>query len=657
MDISTVPNMSTFGMKFKSFSNKIFEPKSRKLLLMVSSGIFILLALVIGKLFPMFWLGDLFMILAALIAGSDIAIRAFRSLRNKHISIELLVTIATTGALIIGEYWEAAAVTFLFIVGAYLESRTLSHTRKVLQGLLDLAPTTVLVLRNGEQIEVNPMEVERGEIVVFKPGSKIAVDGIVVSGHSTIDESAITGEFLPAEKETGSQVFAGTINLDGMIKVEALKVGIDTTLAKIIHRVEEAQDEKAPTQRFIERFAQWYTPFIIGLSVVAYFISMDIELALTLLVIGCPGALVISTPVSIVAGIGSAAKKGILIKGGEYLENAGKISAVAFDKTGTLTEGKPFVSDVVVLNSDQNNIFYFETKQPIGKDEFKWNDSQLRVLQIAAVAESGSEHPLAKAVIQAAGIEVFEEIERFDTFTSRGVKVIFQGNEIVVGSNQFFSDQKIVIPNEVKEYQQQLKSEGKTTILVSVQNIVIGLIAIADKPRKNAIEALKKLKEIGIDKVVMLTGDDRITANSIAKKLGLTEVESQLLPDEKLEIIRNLQKDGHIVAMIGDGINDAPALAAANLGIAMGVAGTDVAIETADIALMADDLMKIPEAIRVSKLTLRNIRQNVVIALVTVTALLLGVIFGKIHMAGGMFIHEASVLLVILNGMRLLKVA
>ena len=624
---------------------------------MVSSGFFILLALVIGKLFHTLWVGDLFMILAALIAGSDIAIRAFRSLKNKHISIELLVTVATTGALVIGEYWEAAAVTFLFILGAYLESRTLSQTRKVLQGLLDLAPTTVLVLRKGESIEVNPMEVEKGEIVIFKPGSKVAVDGIVINGYSTIDESAITGESLPVEKEIGSQVFAGTINLDGMIKVEALRVGIDTTLAKIIHRVEEAQDEKAPTQRFIEKFAQWYTPLIIGLSVVAYLITTDIELALTLLVIGCPGALVISTPVSIVAGIGSAAKKGILIKGGEYLENAGKISAIAFDKTGTLTEGKPFVSDVVILNSAPRKIYNFEIKQPKLNHEFEWDEEQLRVLQIAAVAESGSEHPLAKAILQAAGIEVFEDIERFDTVTSRGVRVIYQGKEIVVGNNQFISDQKIDIPEEVNDHQLQLKSEGKTTILVSVQNYVIGLIAISDKPRKNAMDALKKLKEIGVNKIVMMTGDDHLTANSIAKKLGLSEVKSQLLPEDKLDIIRNLQNDGHIVAMVGDGINDAPALAAANLGIAMGVAGTDVAIETADIALMADDLMKIPEAIRVSKLTLRNIRQNVFIALLTVTALLVGVILGKIHMAGGMFIHEASVLLVILNGMRLLRIA
>jgi Cd2+/Zn2+-exporting ATPase len=434
-------------------------------------------------------------------------------------------------------------------------------------------------------------------------------------------------------------------------------VGVDTTLAKIIHRVEEAQDEKAPTQRFIEKFAQWYTPFIIGLSIVAYLITTDIELALTLLVIGCPGALVISTPVSIVAGIGSAAKKGILIKGGEYLENAGKISAIAFDKTGTLTEGKPFVSDVVILNSAQREIHNFNIKLPTQNHEFEWNDDQLRVLKIAAVAESGSEHPLAKAVLQAAGIEVFEGIERFDTITSRGVRVIYEGREIVVGNNQFISDQKIVIPDEVNEHQLQLKSEGKTTILVSIQNYVIGLIAISDRPRKNAMDALKKLQEIGIKTIVMLTGDDHLTANSIAKTLGLSEVKSQLLPEDKLDIIRNLQNDGHIVAMVGDGINDAPALAAANLGIAMGVAGTDVAIETADIALMADDLMKIPEAIRVSKLTLRNIRQNVFIALLTVTALLVGVILGKIHMAGGMFIHEASVLLVILNGMRLLRLA
>ena len=289
------------------------------------------------------------MIAAALIAGSDIAWRAWHALRNRHISIELLVTIATVGALVIGEYWEAAAVTFLFMLGAYLEARTMSQTRQALQGLLDLAPTSAIVVRDGQQIEILSHEVEPGEVVLVKPGAKIPVDGEVVAGHGVVDESAITGESIPQEKTSGDKVFAGTINQDGLLKVEARGVGADTTLARIIRRVEEAQEEKAPTQRFIERFSRWYTPAIIALSAVTLLLTGDIELALTLLVIGCPGALVISTPVSVVAGIGQAAKKGILIKGGEYLENAGKISAVALDKTGTITQGKPRLTDIVVL--------------------------------------------------------------------------------------------------------------------------------------------------------------------------------------------------------------------------------------------------------------------------------------------------------------------
>ncbi|HSM25351.1 MAG TPA: cation-translocating P-type ATPase [Anaerolineaceae bacterium] len=577
-------------------------------------------------------------------------------MKNKYISIELLVTIAAGGALIIGEYWEAAAVTFLFIFGAYLEARTLNQTRKVLQNLIELVPTTVLVNRNGEQIEVNAWEVKKEETVVLKPGSRIAVDGEVVEGYSSVDESAITGESMPVGKEVGSKVFAGTVNLDGLIKVCASQVGPETTLAKIIRRVEEAQDEKAPTQRFIEKFAQWYTPFIIGLSMISYFITYDIELALTLLVIGCPGALVISTPVSIVAGIGRAAKKGILIKGGEYLENAGKISIVAFDKTGTLTEGKPYVSDVIVIGKkfelDEGHSY------PKGEEikDSKWDSSQSRLLHIAAIAEYGSEHPLAKAIVNAAGLITEEKIEKFDTFTGRGVRVLHNGSEIAVGSNHFMRDLGIEISEKVYEMQMILKSEGKTTILVSHKKAIAGIIAVADKPRENVMEALRNIKKIGVKRIVMLTGDDQITANTIGSKVGISEVHSQLLPEQKLEIVRNFQKEGNIVAMVGDGINDAPALAIADLGIAMGVTGTDIAIETADVALMSDDLRKISETLKISKLTLRNIKQNIFIALLTVSVLLAGVILGKVHMSGGMLIHEASVLIVILNGMRLLRI-
>ena len=333
----------------KAILLKLRNPLLRRKALVVSSGGLILAAWLVGKVWGLQGWQNSLMVAAALIAGWDIALRAFTSLRNRYISIELLVTIATGGALIIGEFWEAAAVTFLFILGAFLEARTLSQTRNVLKGLLDLAPTTALVLRDGRQTEVLPGEVILGEAVLVKPGAKVAVDGEVIAGNSSIDESAITGESMPVEKTVESEVFAGTVNQSGLLEVRAEGVGADTTLAKIIRRVEEAQDEKAPTQHFIERFARYYTPFIIGLSIVVFIISRDIELALTLLVIGCPGALVISTPVSVVAGIGRAAKTGILIKGGEYLENAGKISALALDKTGTLTQGKPRVTDIVAF--------------------------------------------------------------------------------------------------------------------------------------------------------------------------------------------------------------------------------------------------------------------------------------------------------------------
>ena len=639
---------------FKKLSN----PRIRRQFLVLASGALILVALAIGQFQQAFTVKNGFMILAALIAGSDIAVRAIISLRNRHISIELLVTIATVGALVIGEFWEAAAVTFLFILGAYLEARTLSQTRQVLQGLLDLAPTTVIVLRNGQQVLVNPMEVEPGEIVLFKPGSKIAVDGLVVEGHSAVDESAITGESMPEDKEVGSRVFAGTVNQDGLLKVQATGVGADTTLARIIRRVEEAQDEKAPTQRFIEKFSRWYTPFIIVLSIGSYLITRDIELALTLLVIGCPGALVISTPVSIVAGIGLAAKKGILIKGGEYLENAGKISVLAIDKTGTLTQGKPFVTDVIVLLRERQ----FADGTPINKPDYTaqagWNIAQQEVLRWAAIAEASSEHPLAKAILQAArSTGDIPEAEDFDTCTGRGIRAFTNGIEIGVGNETLMKELEIPVSKEVEAYLVNLKSSGKTAILVSYDWELAGIIAIADKPRENAREVIAKLESIGLKKVVMLTGDDDRTAQSIAKEIGLKDVRSQLLPEDKLAVIRALQQEGHVVAMVGDGINDAPALAAANIGIAMGSAGTDIAIETADIALMADDLMKIPEAIQISKATLKNIRQNVWIALLTVSVLLLGVIFEKVHMAGGMLIHEASVLVVILNGMRLMKQA
>jgi Cd2+/Zn2+-exporting ATPase len=472
----------------------------------------------------------------------------------------------------------------------------------------------------------------------------------VVDGRSAVDESAITGESIPVEKTPGTVVYAGTVNQAGLLRVKATGVGADTTLARIIRRVEEAQEEKAPTQRFIERFARWYTPFIILLSGVAYLVTRELELALTLLVIGCPGALVISTPVSVVAGIGRAAKRGILIKGGEYLENAGKISALALDKTGTLTAGRPVVTDVVVLQMAEMQVGG-------GGVIVAEQDERQQLLYWAAVAEAGSEHPLAQAITGAVGTAVhIPAADGFETFTGRGVRATYLGHKIGVGTPDLMDDMDIPVPAIAWDQLHQLRAEGKTAVLVALDGLIIGALGIADPLRPTAPEMIRQLRAAGLKKIVMLTGDHVGTAQAIAAQAGIGDVKAKLLPEDKLGAVRQLQAEGHVVAMIGDGINDAPALAAADIGMAMGAAGTGVAIETADIALMTDDLLKIPEAIRLSRATLNNIRQNVVMALVTVTFLLAGVLLGRVHMAGGMLVHEASVMIVILNGMRLLRV-
>lgn len=626
---------------------------------MVASGLLIASAFAADNLFGWQQGYNILMTAAALVAGSDIAARAWNSLRSRHVSIELLVTIATAGALVIGEVWEAAAVTFLFLFGAYLEARTLNRTRQVLQSLLDLVPATAIVWREDKQVEVLPHEVSFGETVIIKPGGKVSVDGEVIDGRSAVDESMITGESIPEEKAVGSPVYAGTVNQGGLLRVRATGVGADTTLARIVQRVEEAQEEKAPTQRFIEKFAAYYTPFIIGLSLVVYVIVRDLDLALTLLVIGCPGALVISTPISVVAGIGRAAKNGILIKGGEYLENAGKISVLALDKTGTLTEGKPRVTDVIALIPEPVSMGTvalaaspFETTAAAPG---RWSAAQMDVLYWAAVAEAGSEHPLARSILaEAESLGEIPASEHFESFTGRGIYAVYDGNQVGVGTPALMEELDADVPLEAHEALDTLKSAGKTAVLISLNGGIIGVLGIADTLRANAPEMIRTLNQQGV-KVVMLTGDDERTAQAIAAQAGITEVRAGLLPEDKLDAIRELQAGGRVVAMVGDGINDAPALAAADIGIAMGAAGTDIAIETADIALMADDLMKIPKAIRLSKATLNNIRQNVVIALVTVTALLAGVLLREVHMAGGMLIHEISVLVVILNGMRLLR--
>ena len=597
------------------------------------SGTLIAASWLAGQVAPV--AADPLMIAAAVVAGIPVLRGAYRSLRARTIGIDLLVSIAMIGALVIGEYWEAAAVTFLFAIGHALEDATLARTRSALAGLIESAPTTATVLRHGEQVEVPAHQVGVGEVVVIKHGETVPVDGTIATGHAAIDEASITGESMPAERVEGDKVFAGTIVTDGFLQVSTTGAGADTTLARIIHRVEEAQEAKARTQQFMEKFSTWYTPGIIVLAVVAGLISRDVALALTLLVIGCPGALVISVPVALVAGIGRAARDGVLIKGGEFLETAAKVDAVGFDKTGTLTEGRPELTDLIAFDG--------------------WTDAE--VLAWAARAEAGSSHPLAAPVLAAAaerGLPVPAVPDQVTTVPGQGIIAAAGGRTVTVGNRALLGGS---LTPDADASATELAGNGRTPLLVALDGQPIGAIGVADRLRDEARDVVAALHAAGVKRVVMLTGDTAEIANAVAAQVGIDEVRAGLLPEDKLDAVRALQAEGLKVAMVGDGVNDAPALALADVGIAMGAAGSPLAVETADIALMTSRLDKVAHAIGLARRTVSVMRQNIWIALITVGTLLAGVLLGGVTMTIGMLVHEASVIVVILNGMRLLRAA
>ncbi len=601
------------------------------------SGLLIVASFVVARVFGSDEVGNIFMVAAAAVAGTPIVIKAARALTARVVGIDLLVSMATIGALIIGQYWEAAAVTFLFGIGHALEAATLNKTRSALAELVAVAPDVAVVMRDGLQVEVPAAGVVMGETVLVKNGAKVPVDGEVIAGTGGLDEAPITGESIPVEKSTGDKVFAGTVSTGGFLQIKATGVGADTTLARIIHRVEEAQDAKASTQQFMDRFSAWYTPAIMVLALVVGLISGDVVLALTLLVIGCPGALVISIPVSIVAGIGRAAKDGILIKGGEFLETSAKITVVAVDKTGTLTTGRPHLSDVVVLDPRMD---------------------RAQVLSWAARAEAGSEHPLARPILAAAAeqnLPIAGLPEHTEPVPGKGIAATTDGRRVLVGNLALLEQYGVADTMGAAGAAEKLASAGHTPMIVAVDDTVAGVVAVADKVREDAAEMVADLHKAGVKKVIMLTGDAPLVANAIGEATGVDEVHAGLLPEDKLVVVQELQRQGHIVAMVGDGVNDAPALATANIGVAMGAAGSAVAVETADIALMADNLLKLPEAISLARRTVSNMRQNIAIALTTVSLLLLGVLLGGVTMTIGMLVHEVSVLVVIVNAMRLLR--
>ena len=603
--------------------------------IMAVSGVLILGGVILN------WLGysgvkAVLFILAAVIASIPIGIRAFQALRMKAFSIELLVIIAVTGALYIREYTEAAVVTFLFLFGAYLEARTLEKTRSSLKSLMDLAPQEAVVIRDGERATIPADEVEEGDTVVILSGGKIPVDGKVISGKGTVDEAAITGEAIPVTKEVDQKVFSGTIMDNGYLEIIAEKVGDDTTFSKIIELVEEAEESKTKAEKFLDRFANIYTPAIIILAVLVLVITKQIRLAITFLVVACPGALVIGAPVSNVTGIGNGARNGVLIKGGDVMEKLSKVDTVVFDKTGTLTKGKPEVNAVKVFGGHNPEDF----------------------LRLTASLESISEHHLGQAIVREARRKnqpITEEVLDGEVLKGYGLKGNVQNHQMIAGNRKFMRQEKIPLSQEVLDYASGQEKAGQTAIFVAKDGELAGVISIADEIREDAWEAISSMRKSGVKRFVMLTGDNRHTADLVSRRLQLDEVHSELLPEEKVNYIKELKEKGYIVAMAGDGINDAPAIATADIGLAMGEGGTDVSMETADVVLMADKLLQFSHAYALAKATIRNMKENIFIAVAIVIILLGGVLFGYIHLASGMFIHEASILLVIFNAMRLIR--
>ena len=575
------------------------------------------------------------LIMATLIAVVPIAIRAFQALRMKAFSIELLVTIAVTGALYIHEYTESSIVTFLFLFGAYLEARTLEKTRSSLKKLIDMAPREADVIRDGETLTIPVEEVVIGDRIIIRSGGKVPVDGSIIAGKASLNEAAITGESVPASKGPEDKVYSGTIVDTGYLEIIAEKVGDDTTFAKIIELVEEAQESKSKTQKFLDKFANYYTPSVVVLAIVVFGLTGNLHVAITFLVVACPGALVIGAPVSTVAGIGNGAKNGVLLKGGEVMDRLSKVDTIVFDKTGTLTIGKPEVTDIKTFLNVETD----------------------KLLGLVAMAETISEHHLGQTIVREANqrnLNLDGEILSGEVIKGNGIRAQVDGRELAIGNRMLMDSENVQVSDEIAAYAVQREKAGNTAIFAAVDGQIAGIFSIADQIREDAPGALADLRKNGIKKMVMLTGDNKHTAELVANVLGLDEFHAELLPENKVEYVKKLKTAGHVVAMAGDGINDGPAIATADIGLAMGEGGTDVSMETADVVLMADKLMQFSHAYALAKATVLNMKQNTFIAVAVVFILLAGVLADRVHLASGMFIHEASILVVILNAMRLI---
>lgn len=578
---------------------------------------------------------------ASLAIGGYYAMRdAWQSIRERVLDIDVLMIVAAAGAAALGQWAEGALLLVLFSLGHALEHLAMDRARHAMEALADLAPKTALVLRDGIELRLPVENLLRGDQVLVRPGQRIPADGKVLEGTSAVDQAAITGESMPVDKAAESLVFAGTVNGEGLLRVEVSRLATDSSLARMVQLVAEAQTDKSPTQRFVTKFEKVFVPLVlIGvLALIAIPPLMGFPFAdsfyraMAVLVAASPCALAIATPSAVLAAVARAARGGVLIKGGVHLENLRSLSVIAFDKTGTITTGKPGVTDVVVLSGDEGSL-----------------------LATAASVESRSGHPLAEAVVQAARLRKLEWTAASDvqSVTGKGMHAVVSSARVSIGNLRLFADD--VVPDAVRAQVIRLESLGKTTMLVRADGVFLGLLALADTPRPRTREVFARLSSFGIRQTVMLTGDNEQVAKAVAASVGIADVRAGLLPEDKLKAIDELMHENKLVAMVGDGVNDAPAMARATIGIAMGGAGSDVALETADVALMADDLSRLPFAIALSRASHTVIRQNLWAAFGVVALLIPATLFGLASMGIAVLIHEGATVLVVLNALRLLR--
>ena len=595
----------------------------------IIGGIFLIASFVFPKV-GMEVLGNLAWV-TILISGSPLVYTAVKKLiRNKgisKISSALLISVAMIAAVLIDDLFAAAEVAFIMAIGEILEELTTGRAKKGLKKLINLAPTQGRIIRDGKEIIIPAEEIKQGDVIRILPGEAIPVDGIIISGETSVDQSVMTGESIPVDKNVNDEVFSGTINCFGSIDIKATKVGKNSSLQKLIQMVKDAEDKKAPMQRITDKWASVLVPVALVIAIITYILTKDVTRAVTVLVVFCPCALVLATPTAIMAAIGQATKHGIIIKSGEALEKMGKVNTVAFDKTGTLTYGKLEVSDVISLTEL----------------------AEKELVKIAASCESKSEHPLGKSILEYAKIQNIElyQPEEFKMQSGKGVSAIINNEKIICGNEKYFEEANVKIDENVKTKLSELRLQGKVSVLIAKNQECVGIIALSDVIREEANSIVKKLSAMNTD-VVLLTGDNKKTADYFAQKAGIKNVHSELLPEEKVSNIIKLQNEGKTVCMIGDGINDAPALKTANVGIAMGIMGSDIAVEASDIALMKDDISKLPYLKRLANATVKTIKFSISLSMfINFLAIALSVL-GMLNPTSGALVHNAGSVFVVL---------